>query len=147
MPKRSNENRQIEIIATAHVFDKSGKMLLLKQKNGWWTPPGGHVEKGESIINAAIREAKEETGLDVEPLGIFSLREVINGVEGHWIFFDVVCEVERGRVTVDGIEAIDYLWVTSEEALGMKTHASVPGIATKYVSQRQSDSVHWINDQ
>jgi ADP-ribose pyrophosphatase YjhB (NUDIX family) len=144
MPKTGKGGKCVEIIATAHVFDQSGKMLLLKQKNGWWTPPGGHVENGERIIDAARREAKEETGLDVEPVGVFSMKEVIEPSKGHWLFFDVICDAERGRVAVDGKEAIDYLWASPEEALKMQTHFSVSKIATEYVAQKHSGTVRWI---
>ncbi|MCL5102149.1 MAG: NUDIX domain-containing protein [Candidatus Marsarchaeota archaeon] len=49
---------------------KNGKMLMLKHKKiGAWLPPGGHVEENEFPYEAAVRETKEETGLDVELIG------------------------------------------------------------------------------
>ena len=46
---------------------KDGKLLLLNHaKIGAWLPPGGHMEEGEFPDETAIRETKEETGLDVE---------------------------------------------------------------------------------
>ncbi|HEY4255187.1 MAG TPA: NUDIX domain-containing protein [Chlamydiales bacterium] len=51
--------------ATAYVFHE-GKVLLHKHpKLGKWLPPGGHVEANETPPEAAKREVKEETGLDV----------------------------------------------------------------------------------
>lgn len=50
------------------VFDN--KVLLHKHKKlGIWLPPGGHIELDEDPNEAALREAKEETGLDVELVG------------------------------------------------------------------------------
>ncbi len=47
------------------------KFLLVKHKKmGLWVQPGGHVEKDESMEEAAIREVYEETGLNIELLGI-----------------------------------------------------------------------------
>ncbi len=49
----------------------TGKVLVLDRKLDTWaglTFPGGHVEWGESFYDAAVREAKEETGLDVKKL-------------------------------------------------------------------------------
>lgn len=43
-----------------------GKVLLINQTNGCWGFPKGHMEKGESEIETAIRETKEETNLDVD---------------------------------------------------------------------------------
>lgn len=56
--------------------DISGRILLEKRSDcGWWGLPGGRIEPGESVRQAAIREVKEETGLTVEItrlLGVYS---------------------------------------------------------------------------
>ncbi len=52
------------------LIEKEGKILLVKAKvgrpKGLWNLPGGHLDEGETFSDAAKREAKEETGLDVE---------------------------------------------------------------------------------
>jgi 8-oxo-dGTP pyrophosphatase MutT (NUDIX family) len=52
--------------ATAFVSARGRTLLLWHTKLGMWLPPGGHCEPNEDPIQAAIREAKEESGLDVE---------------------------------------------------------------------------------
>ena len=50
------------------VTNDKGEILVQEKVNGDWTGlcfPGGHVEKGESFVKSAIREIKEETGLDI----------------------------------------------------------------------------------
>lgn len=47
------------------IIDR-GKVLLVQQTKGHWGFPKGHVEAGETEIETAIREVKEETNLDVE---------------------------------------------------------------------------------
>lgn len=45
------------------------EVLLVKHSDGensWWSPPGGALEDGESLREAAIREVKEEAGIDVD---------------------------------------------------------------------------------
>lgn len=60
------------LVATNILLEKDGKILLsLRQNTGWadglMTIPGGHTEPGESVTEAAIREAKEELGLKLNP--------------------------------------------------------------------------------
>lgn len=47
------------------IITKDNKILLLQKKNGKYELPGGHIEVGESAIEGATREVKEETGLDI----------------------------------------------------------------------------------
>jgi ADP-ribose pyrophosphatase YjhB (NUDIX family) len=58
------------IVGIGAVIINEGKIALIKRGNepskGKWTIPGGHVELGETLEQAVIRETKEETSLDVE---------------------------------------------------------------------------------
>jgi ADP-ribose pyrophosphatase YjhB (NUDIX family) len=56
---------------------RGGEEILLMQRsdNGMWTLPGGHVEPGESVTAALLREVLEETGWQIEPgrlVGVYS---------------------------------------------------------------------------
>ena len=57
----------------AAVFDE-GKILLVKE-NDKWALPGGWVDYNDSVRSSAIREVKEEAGLDVEPIKIIALQD------------------------------------------------------------------------
>lgn len=58
---------QRHFTATAFVIDSQHRVLLLWHKRlGRWMPPGGHVDENETPEDAAKRECKEETNLDVE---------------------------------------------------------------------------------
>lgn len=72
-----------ELTNMVMVEDKSTGKILVQQRVKYWTGvtfPGGHVEAGESFVDSAVREIKEETGLD-----IFNLRSC--GVI-HWCHKD-----------------------------------------------------------
>lgn len=62
------------ISAAAIILNDQKEILLIKGPRRGWEMPGGQVEEGESLKEAAIREAKEETGIDIEILkfcGVF----------------------------------------------------------------------------
>lgn len=68
----STQNRHTVIPAAYCIFRDGGKVLLLRRfntgyKNGWYTLPSGHVEANETALVAAVREAKEEVGVTIEP--------------------------------------------------------------------------------
>lgn len=57
--------------ASAVVVDEGGRILLHRRRdNGTWALPGGQMELGESLSDCARREVKEETGFDVEVVGL-----------------------------------------------------------------------------
>ena len=69
------ENAEFTVLCL--IEDGSRVLLQDRVKADWkgYTLPGGHVEKGESFVEAVIREMKEETGLEVgmlAPIGVFS---------------------------------------------------------------------------
>ncbi|MFF2480901.1 NUDIX hydrolase [Paenibacillus sp. NPDC058071] len=62
------------VSAAAIVINDNNEILLIKGPRRGWEMPGGQVEEGESLIQAAIRETKEESGIDIEIIkfcGIF----------------------------------------------------------------------------
>ena len=57
---------QRHFVATGYVVYEGRTLLLLHKKLGLWLPPGGHIDEGELPEDAALREIREETGLEVE---------------------------------------------------------------------------------
>ena len=70
------ENAAVKLGTCIVIFDDNRRVVLERRSDcGWWCLPGGRVDPGETVLATALREAKEETGLLVEPtsfLGLFS---------------------------------------------------------------------------
>ena len=91
-----------KIIASALV-EKEGKFLLVKEvlENGkeYWIVPGGGVEFGETLAEAARREIKEETNLDVEITKFIAFKEAIFPQRNyHTVIFFFLAKPLRGEL-------------------------------------------------
>ncbi|MGA2503918.1 MAG: NUDIX domain-containing protein [Anaerolineales bacterium] len=104
------------------IFNFKGEILLLQSHKwpGQYVVPGGHVELGERVEQAAIREALEETGLDIHDLRFLCWQEFVYDSafwkKRHFLFFDYACRAESDAVRLNE-EAEDYLWVKPDKAL------------------------------
>ena len=110
--------------ALAVTRNTEGEFLVLKRSEektfpGHWGFPGGSVEKGETPKEAAVRELKEETGIEaaVQKKGEPFLRE---GTRGLYRMYPFLVPVETEKVVLDW-EHTEYRWVEHEELREMKT--------------------------
>ena len=107
------------------IFNQKGEVLLLQSHKwpGAYVVPGGHVELGERIEEAAVREAKEETGLDIYDLEFINFQQFIYDPafwkQRHFIFFDYAAKTDSTDVVLND-EAQEYIWINPKEALGLE---------------------------
>ena len=103
-------------------------MLLVKRAHppiqGQWSIPGGVLEVGELVREAAIREAREETGLIVEPgelLGVYDriLHDHEQRVQYHYVLVDFLCRPVGGELLAAS-DALEVRWFTREELPALK---------------------------
>ncbi len=115
----------------AIVLD-GGKILVIQQAEGHWGFPKGHVEAGETEVQTAIREIKEETNYDVEVNENYRYVETYSpkeGVEKDVVFF--VAKKVAGDMRPQEEEVQNILWLTYEETLERLTYENSKEILKK----------------
>lgn len=84
----------------AAIFDNR-KILLVKERNGKWSLPGGWVDVNQSIKSNTIKEVKEESGLDVKTLRLIALQDRNKHNKPVYAYgvckVFVLCEIIGGR--------------------------------------------------
>lgn len=109
-------------IIAGGVIEKGGKYLLVQEGQrkfrGLWNVPSGHVDEDELLTTAAIREVKEETGLDVELTGVCQIgTHIFPGEAFALIMFTT--RVIGGKVSINHDEILDARWFTYEEVVAL----------------------------
>lgn len=99
----------------AVVFNAEGEILLIKRgKNphyGRWMIPGGALEWGETLEAAAVREVREETGIEIAIESfIETIEAILPGDEGHhFVIMDFAARSIGGILKADS-DALDAVW-------------------------------------
>lgn len=110
-------------VGVGAVIVENGRVALIKRGHapaaGEWSIPGGIMEVGETMRKAVVREAREETGLIVEPgelLGVFDrlLRDTDGRARYHYVLVDFLCTLIGGELKAGG-DAAEAQWFTEEE--------------------------------
>lgn len=110
------------LVGVGAVIVDHGRVLLVRRGKeplkGHWTLPGGALELGESLLEGAVREVLEETGLVVEPVELVELLDRIHQVEDriqfHYVIADYLCRVTGGALQAAS-DADAVRWVERSE--------------------------------
>ena len=125
--------------------------LIHHKKFDKWVPPGGHVEKFENPVETAMREVKEETGIDIgflekdvkkidsesaflptpEFLTQYLISERVGEPMHYHLDINYVLEIEEHELVHSSREAHDIGWFTKKEAFKLAIHENTKIILTK----------------
>ena len=114
---------EVPLVGVGSIIIENDRVVLVKRAHppiqGQWSIPGGVLEVGELVREAAIREAREETGLIVEPgelLEVFDriLRDAEKRVQYHYVLIDFLCRRVSGDLLAAS-DAAEVHWFTRED--------------------------------
>lgn len=120
-------------LAALAVVIHEGQVLLVRRRNepdaGLWGFPGGHVDAGETALDAAARELREETGVAAKPERYLTNIDVIQRDETgalrfHFLLAAVLCRYVSGTPVADD-DVSEAAWVPLNDVAGLATSDAV----------------------
>src|ERR1022692_1463472 len=106
-PVDDRRNPKRPLVGVGAIILKRDRILMAQRGKqplkGWWSLPGGALETGESLADGVRREVREETGLEVRPLGILKvferiMRDASGAPEYHYVLIDYICRITGGAL-------------------------------------------------
>lgn len=124
------------------VEDDHGNILLVKTIHNGWVFPGGQVEAGENLMDALIRETKEESGIDITVsylTGVYSNTGQYKWHDGVTdiptkVMLDFVCRPVGGELAISE-ETTDSRWVPRGKVLDLITEEAIRTRYNDYLNQ------------
>jgi 8-oxo-dGTP diphosphatase len=121
-------------LAVSAAIVRAGQVLVVRRArapaNGLFSLPGGVVEIGETLIEALVREVREETSMAIEPVGLAGYREAITRdrdgrVERHFVILPFAARWLAGEPVLNE-ELSEARWLRPDALAGLPT---TPGLA------------------
>ena len=126
--ENKKETIKVEVVAGV-VIKQDGKYLLVQEKQpkayGLWNFPAGKVDLGESLEEAAIREAKEESGYNVE---LIKEIDIFQAKSTDVVKHNFEAKIIGGELVFPKDEILDARWFTFEEIKEMNSQLRNEGI-------------------
>jgi ADP-ribose pyrophosphatase YjhB (NUDIX family) len=116
------------LVGVSVAISEGDRILLVRRGrppfDGVWAFPGGRVELGERLVDAARREVREETGVEVEIGERIDIAEIVRRdesgkVEGHFVLVVFAGRVRSGDI-VAGDDAAEARWVERDDLAGLQ---------------------------
>jgi ADP-ribose pyrophosphatase YjhB (NUDIX family) len=118
---------EVPLVGVGAIIIEGDRVVLVKRAHpplqAEWSIPGGVLEVGELVRDAAVREVREETGLVVEPgelLGVYDrvLRNPEQRVQYHYVLIDFLCRRVAGELAAAS-DAAEVRWFSRDELPGL----------------------------
>ena len=141
----SREYPERPLVGVGAIIIDDGRVLLVKRGHaplaGEWSIPGGLVEVGETLREAAVREASEETGLQIEALellGVFDrlLPDETGKIRYHYVLIDFLCRRLSGDLCATS-DAAEARWFKPEEVSELPLREDTAQVITSAFQKAQ----------
>jgi 8-oxo-dGTP pyrophosphatase MutT (NUDIX family) len=137
-PRLNEIDSSLYRIAAKAIIVKEGRILLVKEQEGWWSLPGGGIDHGEQPLEALKRELSEELGVEVQSIDIedrlvkFDIGNVINGVPRANLYYRATVTAEK--LTPKAEDVTDLGWFSANELEDKQFSPSITGSTSEVVA-------------
>ena len=131
------------LVGAGAVIVRGNQVVLVRRGQpplaGEWSIPGGVVKLGETLRQAAEREAREETGLEIEAGEVLEVFESITPDDAgktcyHYVIVDFLCRLKSGKLRAGG-DALEAKWCRAEELAEQKVSEVASRVILKALSR------------
>jgi 8-oxo-dGTP pyrophosphatase MutT (NUDIX family) len=137
--KEPVEQRE-KVAAGGVVLDRKGRVLLVhRRRYDDWSFPKGGVDEGESLEQAALREVKEEAGVECEVIRQLSTSRYSfttrKGETKLKVVYYFLMKITGGQAFADGLETDEAIWCSVEEAANRLSYQGDQDILREVVGE------------
>ena len=133
------------LVGVGAVIAHEGRVVIVQRGTeplrGQWSVPGGALETGETLRQCAVREALEETGLQVEAGEVLEVFDAIYAepdgrILYHYVLIDFACKLVGGDLRAGG-DAVQATWITLDELARFQIAETAQKVIAKALNPSQ----------
>ncbi|XP_026319155.1 8-oxo-dGDP phosphatase NUDT18 [Hyposmocoma kahamanoa] len=141
--------RNVTYVVACVIINEKKEILMMQEAKescaGKWYLPAGRMEKGETIVQATIREVLEETGLECEPKTLL----VVETAAGTWYRFVLTGEVVGGELKTPAKadkESLQAKWISNLKEISLRANDILPLIEKAKLYRKKKAKNLWHKD-